>query len=102
MLRWANTLRMVRIPQRAYCTVNSSAANEDVEGSKKSLKSEPKVANQSQLVAAAFASLKELSTHKKQRPSSVDIAIDNARNANELLETAEEPITRSQALKVNF
>lgn len=115
MFRWRSIRSLRKCSQNAYSTVNPpkvnvNVLNDNVEDRKHntdstttSPKDDASSAQQSKLVAAAFASLKEISSKSRRPTSATDEVIASATDINSLLSVAEEPfITRRHALKVCF
>lgn len=115
MLRCIRIQHFVKL-RRLYCTVNSlpinvKISNEDdtkeiLEQKAKFSEENKDVLEHSKLVAAAFASLKEISFNSKYKRRSSSVIweqINDAKDMNTLLAIAEFPyITRQHALKVTF
>lgn len=114
MLRWLSTRRIIKCSQYSYSTVNPSVAtlktsNEDK--SHEESKSDKKLQNkdvssteQSKLVAAAFASLKEIQNQLEQKHvSEFDKQIASASDINALLALVDGAfLPKHHALKVMF
>lgn len=102
MLRRSNLSRILKVSQYTYSTLNSSAPKVDLKSTDEAVHIKPKEDDPSKLVAAAFASLKEISIKTKHRsPSTIDVQVAEAADIDSLLAVTDDgPISRHSALKV--
>lgn len=99
MLRWTSLCRIIKVTKYPHCVASTSAAGAEI---KPEQPEKPKVSDKerSRMVAAAFASIKELSVTTKRNVSSLDVQIAEAADTNALLSIADEYISKHHALKV--
>lgn len=101
-MRWSRTsvhfISALRLQTRSLNTIKST--NEELKTADKNNSSN------SSIVAAAFASLKEIDSIKSSKKNSyfiVNNKLDNANTTEDLLELANAPVlSKSQALKVTY
>lgn len=102
MLRSANIRRIIKCPQYSYSSVSPANANVKLSTDEKKSpeKSEPTVLTQSKVVAAAFASLKNISNEPGSK-GSIREEISSAKDVDSILSFVEKPfLSRQNALMV--
>ena len=107
MLRWNNLRGFIRFSQCTYATANTSTKDVKVNDNSQTNKNKLQThtvssAKQSQLIAAAFASLTEISSKSKNSQISlIDEKLKLATDVDTLLSIADQPvIAKRHALKV--